>query len=100
MLDLKNNLKTVNKAKNAQHPFHVLSSSKLPVFMSTFVGALAISIIIKIQNISNLSKFLVVGAGIMEPLFYVSGALPNTELPDSIIDSRILMVLIFMLITI
>lgn len=100
MSELKNNLKIVNNAKNAQHPFHVLGSSKLPVFMSMFVGALAISIIIKLQNISNLSKFLVIGAEIMEPFFSVCGALPNTELPDSIIDSRILTVLIFILITI
>jgi len=94
------NLKVVNEAKNAQHPFHVLGSSKLPVFMSTFVGALAISVIIKLQNISNLSKFLYVGAGIMEPFFTVVGALPNTELPDSAIDSRILTFLIFILLTI
>jgi heme/copper-type cytochrome/quinol oxidase subunit 3 len=94
------NFKSPNEAKNAQHPFHVLGSSKLPVFMSTFVGGLAISIIIKIQNVSNLSKFLVVGAGIMEPFFSVAGALPNTELPDSVIDSRILTFLVFILLTI
>jgi heme/copper-type cytochrome/quinol oxidase subunit 3 len=94
------NFKSPNEAKNAQHPFHVLGSSKLPVFMSTFVGGLAISIIIKIQNVSNLSKFLVVGAGIMEPFFSVAGALPNTELPDSVIDSRILTFLVFIILTI
>lgn len=92
-------LKTVNEAKNQQHPFHVLGSSKLPVFMAAFVGGLAISVIIKLQNISNLSKFMVVGANIMEPFFSVSGALPNTELPDSVIDARILQFLVFILIT-
>lgn len=100
MSNSENNFKIVNEAKNAQHPFHVLGSSKLPVFMSVFVGALAISIIIKLQNVSNLSKFLAVGAGIMEPFFSVTGALPNTELPDSIIDSRILTFLVLILITI
>lgn len=93
-------LKTVNEAKNSQHPFHVLGSSKLPVFMAAFVGGLAISVIIKLQNISNMTKFMAVGAGIMEPFFMVSGALPNTELPDSVIDSRILTFLVLILITI
>jgi len=93
-------LKIVNTAKNAQHPFHVLGSSKLPVFMSTFVGGLAISVIVKLQNISNMSKFLILGAGIMEPFFLVSGALPNTELPDSTVDSRILTFLILIILTI
>lgn len=100
MSNNESNLKVVNEAKNAQHPFHVLGSSKLPVFMSTFVGALAISIIIKLQNISNLSKFLLVGAGIMEPFFSVTGALPSTELPDSAIDARILTFLVLILLTI
>jgi len=100
MLNNGSNLKAVNEAKNAQHPFHVLGSSKLPVFMSTFVGGLAISIIIKLQNISNMSKFLFVGGSIMEPFFSVTGALPNTELPDSAIDSRILTFLILILLTI
>ena len=100
MLNSTSNFKIINTAKNAQHPFHVLGSSKLPVFVSTFVGGLAISVIIKLQNIANTSKFLLVGEGIMEPFFTVVGALPNTELPDSAIDSRILTFFIFILLTI
>jgi len=99
-MSTESNFKIVNAAKNAQHPFHVLGSSKLPVFMSTFVGGLAISVIVKLQNISNMSKFLILGAGIMEPFFSVSGALPNTELPDSTVDARILTFLILIILTI
>jgi hypothetical protein len=91
-------LKVVNKAKNQQHPFHVLGSSKLPIFMSGFAGCLAITLIIKLQNISDLSKFLTVGAGIMEPFFSVMGAAPSSELPDSIVDSRILGFLVMILV--
>lgn len=92
------NLRLVNKAKNQQHPFHVLGSSKLPIFMSSFAGCLAITIIVKLQNISNLAAFLTVGAGIMEPFFSVMNAVPSAELPDSIVDSRILQFLVLILI--
>jgi hypothetical protein len=92
-------LRTINKSKNQQHPFHLLGSSKLPVFMATFAGGLAITIIIKLQNVSNLAKFLTVGSDIMEPFFAVSNAMPSTELPDSIVDARILQFLVLILIT-
>jgi len=94
-----NNLKLINEAKNQQHPFHLLSSSRLPIFMAAFTGGLAISVIIKLQNISNMSKFLFVGANIMEPFFSISSILPSTELPDSIIDTRILQFLTLILLT-
>lgn len=93
------NLLTINKSKNQQHPFHLLGSSKLPVFMATFAGCLAITTIIKLQNISNLAKFLTVGADIMEPFFSVMNASPSTELPDSVVDARILQFLVLILIT-
>jgi heme/copper-type cytochrome/quinol oxidase subunit 3 len=91
-------LKVVNNAKNQQHPFHLLSYSSLPIFMAAFAGGLAISIIIKLQNVSNLSKFLFVGQNIMEPFFSVAGALPSAELPDSIVDTRIVQFLTLILI--
>jgi heme/copper-type cytochrome/quinol oxidase subunit 3 len=92
-------LRTINKSKNQQHPFHLLGSSKLPVFMATFAGGLASTVIIKLQNVSNLAKFLTVGSDIMEPFFAVSNAMPSTELPDSIVDARILQFLVLILIT-
>jgi heme/copper-type cytochrome/quinol oxidase subunit 3 len=91
--------KIINNSKNQQHPFHVLGSSRLPIFMGAFVGGLAISIIIKLQNISNLNKFLALGSDIMEPFFFISGALPSTEWPDSIIDTRIVQFLALILVT-
>jgi hypothetical protein len=99
MSDYISNLNNVNKAKNQQHPFHLLASSRLPIFMAAFAGGLAISVIIKLQNISNVVKFSTVGAMIMEPFFSVTGALPSTELPDSIIDSRILLFLTLIILT-
>jgi heme/copper-type cytochrome/quinol oxidase subunit 3 len=90
----------LNNAKGQQHPFHVLSSSKLPVFISTFVGCLALTVIVKLQNISNVAKFSIISADIMEPFFSVTGAMPSTELPDSIVDMRIVQLLTLLLITI
>jgi len=88
-----------NSAKTAQHPFHLLGSSKLPLFMSIFAGGLAVTLIIKFQNVIP-SKLFLVGPTIMEPFFAVAGALPNTEIPDSIIDSRLVVFLGFILLTI
>lgn len=98
MYAFREDLRLVNKAKNQQHPFHVLGSSKLPIFMSAFAGCLAITIIVKLQNVSNLAKFLTVGTGIMEPFFSTMNAAPSTELPDSTVDSRILSFLVLILI--
>jgi hypothetical protein len=92
-------LKNINQAKNQQHPFHLLASSRLPIFMSAFAGGLAITVIIKLQNIYNVGKFSSIGAFIMEPFFSVSGALPSTELPDSVIDSRIVLFLTLIILT-
>jgi len=58
--------------------------------MGAFVGSLAITLIIKLQNVSDASKFMLVGAGIMEPFFSIADAFPSSDLPDSIIDSRLL----------
>ena len=88
-----------NISKHQQHPFYLLSLSRLPIFMATFSGCLAILIIIKLQNISNLSKFLDISSSIMEPFFTVSGILPSTDLPSDAVDTRILQVLVLILIT-
>jgi hypothetical protein len=87
-------------AKQAQHPFHVLGSSKLPVFMAAFVGGLAISVIAKLQNIVDLSKFLTIGNDILHPIFVLSNTLPNVEVPDTLVDVRIMQFLTLILITI
>lgn len=99
MSEYNTNLINVNKAKNQQHPFHLLASSRLPIFMSMFAGGLAVTVIIKLQNISNAAKLSSVGASIMEPFFSVAGALPSTELPDSVVDSRILVFLTLIVLT-
>jgi len=99
MSEYNTELSNPNQAKNQQHPFHLLASSRLPIFMAAFAGGLAVTVIIKLQNIYNVAKFSTVGAGIMEPFFSVTGALPNTELPDSVIDSRILLFLTLIILT-
>jgi heme/copper-type cytochrome/quinol oxidase subunit 3 len=91
-------LVTINKSTNQQHPFHVLSLSRLPIIMAALVGGLAISIIVKLQNVSNLSKFLIVGRDIMQPFFTVAGTLPTLEIPDETVDSRILQIFTLILI--
>jgi heme/copper-type cytochrome/quinol oxidase subunit 3 len=101
MLTKNNTSKVLNTVESQQHPFHVLSSSKLPIFMSTFVGCLAICVIIKLQNISNFIDFLQVGSYIMEPFFMTFSIMSSTELSnDSTIDFYVLQFLIFILLTI
>jgi hypothetical protein len=46
------NLKVLNTAKHAQHPFHVLGSSRLPVIIAALVGSLAFFVILKMQHAS------------------------------------------------
>ena len=76
------NLEILNTAKHQQHPFHVLGSSRLPIFMATFVGGLALSVIVKLQNVSNLSKFLTIGEDFLQPFFNLASLLPSFEIPD------------------
>jgi hypothetical protein len=90
----------VNTAETQQHPFHVLGSSRLPFFMGLFSGCLAITLIIKLQNITNLAGFMAVGSFIMEPFFFVANAYPNMDIPDSIIDTRLFQCLSLILLTI
>jgi hypothetical protein len=92
-------LEILNTAKHQQHPFHVLGSSRLPIFMATFVGGLALSVIVKLQNVSNLSKFLTVGEDFLQPFFNLTGLLPALAIPDETVDTRILQFLTLILIT-
>jgi hypothetical protein len=56
---MSNNRKFIyeNTAKGQQHPFHVLGLSRLPVFMGMFAGSLALTLIVKLQNISSVSTY-------------------------------------------
>jgi len=92
-------LNLVNQAKNQQHPFHVLGSSRLPVFIAAFVGSLAISVIAKLQNVSKLSQFLSIGEDILQPFFSLPLCLMNQEIPDEATDNRILQLLGLILLT-
>lgn len=99
---MQNNLMTTSKTYNQQtHPFHILSYSKLPIFMATFIGGLAVSVIIKLQNITTIPYALFVGSIIMEPLFFFENNFNNAlVLHESTSDFRILTFLIFILLTI
>ena|ERR1700722_9984384 len=92
-------LQIVNSAKHQQHPFHVLGLSRLPIFMAAFVGGLAISIIVKLQNITHLPKFLFVGEEIVQPLFDLVGFTLQVSIPNESVDIRIMQFLALILIT-
>lgn len=38
------------------HPFHVLTSSKLPIFMSVFAGSLATTFVAKLHDVSFINS--------------------------------------------
>jgi hypothetical protein len=92
-------LKIVNESKNQQHPFHVLGSSRLPIFMAAFVGGLALSVIIKLQNVVKLSSFLTIGEDILQPFFSLPISFSYIEIPDESVDSRIFQFLGLILLT-
>ncbi len=46
---MSSSLKIINIAKTQQHPFHVLTSSKLPMFMSLFAGCTALLFVAKLH---------------------------------------------------
>jgi hypothetical protein len=92
-------LNLINQAKNQQHPFHVLGESRLPVFIAAFVGSLAISVIIKLQNVSKLSQFLIIGEELIQPFFTLPICLLSQEIPNEATDSRILQFLALILLT-
>jgi hypothetical protein len=92
-------LQILNTAKHQQHPFHVLGSSRLPIFMATFVGGLALSVIVKLQNVSNLAKFLTIGEDFLQPFFAIATTLPGLEIPEETVDVRIIQFLALILLT-
>ena len=58
----------------ASHPFHVLTNSKLPIFVATFSGLLALSLVAKLHSIDYISAFdySLIAAGLFEPFFSAS----------------------------
>lgn len=71
---MSNQLKLPNIKQLQQHPFHVLTSSKLPLFMSLFAGSTALIFIAKLHDISGATSFSysVIAAQILEPFFETS----------------------------
>jgi len=64
-------LKLPNIKQLQQHPFHVLTSSKLPLFMSLFAGSTALIFIAKLHDISYATSFnySLVATQVLEPFF-------------------------------
>jgi hypothetical protein len=60
-----------------KHPFHVLSSSKLPIFIATFAGITALVFIAKIHNLSivEVSQLSPLAAAVLVPFFSGSSTL-------------------------
>ena len=71
---LQNPTKLINITQVQQHPFHVLTSSKLPILTSTLSGVLALTFIAKLHGISynDMFAFSYVAALILDPLFSIS----------------------------
>ena len=65
--------KLLNVTNTQQHPFHVLTSSKLPVTTSALMGVLALTLIAKLHGISvnDLSAFSYVTSFVLDPLYSV-----------------------------
>jgi heme/copper-type cytochrome/quinol oxidase subunit 3 len=70
---LNNNPKLINITTTQQHPFHVLTSSKLPILTSTLSGILALTLIAKLHNIlpTDLYTFSYILALVLDPLYAI-----------------------------
>ena len=70
-------LQLKNIKRTQQHPFHVLTSSKLPLFMSIFVGSIALIFVAKLHNVDYITSFdySIVASQIFSPLFEIAGGL-------------------------
>ena len=66
--------KLLNIKETQQHPFHVLTSSKLPIITATLSGILAVTFVAKLHNISaeNMYDFSLVTGLVLDPLFSVA----------------------------
>ena len=66
-------LKLLNIRQTKQHPFHVLHSSKLPMFMSLFAGSTALIFIAKLHAISYAESFgySAIASQLLAPFFEV-----------------------------
>lgn len=66
-------LKLLNIKQTQQHPFHVLHSSKLPLFMSLFAGSTALIFIAKLHAISYADSFgySLIASQLLAPFFEV-----------------------------
>ena len=65
--------KIINIKTTQQHPFHVLTSSKLPIFTATLSGMLALTLIAKLHSMAtnDLAGFSFVAAQVLDPLYSV-----------------------------
>lgn len=63
-----------NTKQTQFHPFHVLTSSKLPIFIATFAGLLALTFVAKLHSIDYTSSFeySLVANQVLEPFFSAS----------------------------
>jgi len=65
------NTSIVNIIKTQQHPFHVLTSSKLPILMSLCAGCTALTFVMKLHAAPEINVFKsVVIFYIMDPFLY------------------------------
>src|SRR5689334_18242369 len=70
------NLRLLNIKQTQKHPFHVLTDSKLPIFMATFAGLLALTFISKLHDIDYAASFgfSLIASQVLDP-FYSAGGL-------------------------
>jgi len=83
-------LKLLNIKQTQQHPFHVLHSSKLPMFMSLFAGSTALIFIAKLHTISYAESFdySAIASRLLEP-FFETGSLSYASIDTLLLFSLV-----------
>jgi heme/copper-type cytochrome/quinol oxidase subunit 3 len=71
----------IEAGKNEQHAFHILALSKLPMFVGTLAGLLALTFITKLHMVPEFAKLTVISSLLssLYPSYFVSGLGLNDE---------------------
>jgi hypothetical protein len=72
---MSNNLHLLNIKQTQQHPFHVMHSSKLPMFLSMFAGCTALLFVTKLHISAGADAFsgILVVSQLVAPFFEING---------------------------
>jgi hypothetical protein len=85
-----------NIKSTQSHPFHVLSSSKLPILIATFAGLLALTFIAKLHSIDYAASFeySVPASYVLSPYFSTATGLNYLSINAAVLTFVVILTLL------